>query len=137
MPTLLAEFDKAVKELRYRSSGVIKPRDDADEIAIMDLADKQNYQTIVSLLENIDRSKVTGVLIEAVNSFTRAAIDAANANAVEDRLDELQTVRPWRFVKKRRLMAKLSDYRQMENDDRRDAQLLLLAWARDCYYSQG
>ena len=49
MPTLLAEFDKAVKELRYRSSGVIKPRDDADEIAIMDLADKQNYQTIVSL----------------------------------------------------------------------------------------
>lgn len=136
MPTLLAEFDKAVKELRYRSSGVTKPRDDADEIAIMDLADKQNYQTIVSLLENIDRSKVTGVLIEAVNSFTRAAIDAANANAVEDRLDELQTVRPWRFVKKRRLMAKLSDYRQMENDDRRDAQLLLLAWARDCYYSQ-
>lgn len=136
MPTLLAEFGKAVKELRYRSSGVIKPSDDANEITIMDLADKQNYQTIVGLLENIDRSKVTGVLIEAVNSFTRAAIDAANANAVESRLTELRTVHPWRFVKKRRLMAKLSDYRQMENDDRRDAQLLLLAWARDCYYSQ-
>ena len=136
MPTLLAEFDKAVKELRYRSSGVIKPSGVAGEIAIMDLVDKQNYQTIVGLLENIDRSKVTGVLIEAVNSFTRAAIDAANANVVEDRLAELRTVHPWRFVKKRRLMAKLSDYRQMENNDRRDAQLLLLAWAKDCYYSQ-
>lgn len=136
MPTLLAEFDKAVKELRYRSSGVIKPSGVAGEIAIMDLVDKQNYQTIVGLLENIDRSKVTGVLIEAVNSFTRAAIDAANANVVEDRLAELRTVHPWRFVKKRHLMAKLSDYWQMENDDRRDAQLLLLAWARDCYYSQ-
>lgn len=136
MPTLLAEFDKAVKELRYRSSGVIKPSGVAGEIAIMDLVDKQNYQTIVGLLENIDRSKVTGVLIEAINSFTRAAIDTANANAVEGRLAELQTVHPWRFVKKRRLMAKLSDYRQMENNDRRDAQLLLLAWARDCYYSQ-
>ena len=76
------------------------------------------------------------MLIEAVNSFTRAAIDAANANAVEDRLDEPADGSSVAFCKKRRLMAKLSDYRQMENDDRRDAQLLLLAWARDCYYSQ-
>lgn len=131
MSTLLTEFDKAVSELRYRATG--RPRsDEAADTTVMDLADKQGYQVVVSLLENINRDKVTAVLVDAVEKLTRAAINAANANAVEERLLELQTVNPWRFVKKRRLVAKLADYRQMEAENRRDAQIVLLAWAKDC-----
>lgn len=131
MSTLLAEFDKAVSELRYRATG--RPRsDEAADTTVMDLADKQGYQVVVSLLENINRDKVTAVLVDAVEKLTAAAINAANANTVETRLVEFRTVRPWRFIKKRRLEAKVADYRQMEADAQRDAQLLFLAWARDC-----
>ena len=131
MSTLLAEFDKAVSELRYRATG--RPRsDEAADTTVMDLADKQGYQVVVSLLENINRDKVTAVLVDAVEKLTAAAINAANANTVETRLVEFRTVRPWRFIKKRRLEAKAADYRQMEADAQRDAQLLFLAWARDC-----
>ena len=112
MSTLLAEFDKAVSELRYRATG--RPRsDEAADTTVMALADKQGYQVVVSLLENINRDKVTAVLVDAVEKLTAAAINAANANAVETRLVEFRTVRPWRFIKKRRLEAKAADYRQM------------------------
>ena len=131
MSTLLAEFDKAVSELRYRATG--RPRsDEAADTTVTDLADKQGYQVVVSLLENINRDKVTAVLVDAVEKLTAAAINAANANTVETRLVEFRTVRPWRFIKKRRLEAKLADYRQMEAENRRDAQIVLLAWAKDC-----
>lgn len=136
MSTLLAEFDKAVSELRYRATG--RPRsDEAVDTTVTDLADKQGYQVVVSLLENINRDKVTAVLVDAVEKLTAAAINAANANTVETRLVEFRTVRPWRFIKKRRLEAKAADYRQMEADARRDAQLLFLAWARDCRCDRG
>lgn len=136
MSTLLAEFDKAVSELRYRATG--RPRsDEAADTTVTDLADKQGYQVVVSLLENINRDKVTAVLVDAVEKLTAAAINAANANTVETRLVEFRTVRPWRFIKKRRLEAKVADYRQMEADARRDAQLLFLAWARDCRCDRG
>ena len=128
MSTLLAEFDKAVSELRYRATG--RPRsDEAVDITVTDLADKQGYQVVVSLLENINRDKVTAVLVDAVEKLTAAAINAANANTVETRLVEFRTVR--------RLEAKAADYRQMEADARRDAQLLFLAWARDCRCDRG
>ena len=136
MSTLLAEFDKAVSELCYRATG--RPRsDEAADTTVTDLADKQGYQVVVSLLENINRDKVTAVLVDAVEKLTAAAINAANANTVETRLVEFRTVRPWRFIKKRRLEAKVADYRQMEADARRDAQLLFLAWARDCRCDRG
>lgn len=136
MSTLLAEFDKAVSELRYRATG--RPHsDEAADTTVTDLADKQGYQVVVSLLENINRDKVTAVLVDAVEKLTAAAINAANANTVETRLVEFRTVRPWRFIKKRRLEAKVADYRQMEADARRDAQLLFLAWARDCRCDRG
>ena len=131
MSTLLTEFDKAVDELRYRATGRSRS-DETTYVTMTDLADKQGYQVVISLLENINRDKVTAVLVDAVEKLTTAAINAANANTVETRLVECRTVRPWRIIKKRRLMAKAVDYRQMEADAQRDAQLLFLAWARDC-----
>lgn len=131
MSTLLAEFDKAVDELRYRVTGVVRS-DQADDVVMTSIDDKRAYLVLVGLLQNVDRAKANAVLVDAVEKLTRAAINAANANAVEERLLELQTVNPWRFVKKRRLVAKLADYRQMEAENRRDAQIVLLAWAKDC-----
>ena len=131
MSTLLTEFDKAVDELRYRVAGVVRS-DQADDVVMTSIDDKRAYLVLVGLLQNVDRAKANAVLVDAVEKLTRAAINAANANAVEERLLELQTVNPWRFVKKRRLVAKLTDYRQMEAENRRDAQIVLLAWAKDC-----
>lgn len=131
MSTLLTEFDKAVDELRYRVTGVVRS-DQADDVVMTSIDDKRAYLVLVGLLQNVDRAKANAVLVDAVEKLTRAAINAANANAVEERLLELRTVNPWRFVKKRRLVAKLADYRQMEAENRRDAQIVLLAWAKDC-----
>ena len=131
MSTLLTEFDKAVDELRYRVTGVVRS-DQADDVVMTSIDDKRAYLVLVGLLQNVDRAKANAVLVDAVEKLTRAAINAANANAVEERLLELQAVNPWRFVKKRRLVAKLADYRQMEAENRRDAQIVLLAWAKDC-----
>lgn len=131
MSTPMMDFDKAVDELRYRVTGVARS-DQADDAVMTSIDDRQAYLVLVGLLQNVDRTKVNAVLADAVDKLTGAAINAANANVVEECLLKLQTVSPWRFVKRRRLMAKLADYRQMEAENRRDAQIVLLAWAKDC-----
>ena len=124
------DFVNALDELQYRASG-IPAADDSTKCTVTHQRDRQFYLALACLFENLRPALgLESVVANAIELYTRAAISAANANNVEDRLLELKVARPWNIFRKRHYRRLIKEYRQDELNNRNIAEQMLIAWGR-------